>query len=83
MAAGSQVVLDTILPTTHRDEAGGDYAKAVAASHGDTGEPWQCTPDLDELASWLRAAGWQVTQQTPEANAAPHTSGRTIPACGR
>ena len=71
LAPGSELMFDHIVPAAHRDQAGSDYAEAVAAAVGAQGEPWRCTPTAVELDVWLDAAGWSTAQSTGEADSTP------------
>ncbi|WP_245670810.1 class I SAM-dependent methyltransferase [Nocardia flavorosea] len=68
LAAGSELVFDHIVPASDRDDAGHDYARAVAAAVGARGEPWHCTPAVGQVAEWLDTAGWSPLESIGESD---------------
>ncbi len=68
---GSSLVVDYHLPPELRDDAGAEYASAVAAMAGRSGEPWQCTAAPEAVDAWLSEHGWRVREDIDEASAAP------------
>ncbi|AUH68335.1 MULTISPECIES: class I SAM-dependent methyltransferase [Gordonia] len=69
LADGSALVFDYHLSRELRDDAGRDYARAVAAMAGASGEPWQCAASPDSVAQWLTEHGWRVEADIDEADA--------------
>lgn len=68
---GSSLVFDYHLPPELRDEAGADYACAVAAMAGREGEPWQCSAAPETVEAWLSELGWRIHEDIDEARAVP------------
>ncbi|WP_433606460.1 class I SAM-dependent methyltransferase [Prescottella agglutinans] len=71
LAPGSELVFDHIVPPADRDDAGADYARAVAAAVGAQGEPWRCTPSLSALHGSLEATGWSTVESLCESESVP------------
>src|SRR5690606_40152082 len=63
---GSSLVFDYHLPPELRDEAGADYACAVAAMAGREGEPWQCSAAPETVEAWLSELGWRIHEDIDE-----------------
>ena len=70
LPVGSVLVADVILPISGRDEAGREYAHALAEALGGR-ELWRCTPSAEQIADWLGNAGWRAITQVGEADAVP------------
>ncbi len=78
LAPGSELALDHVLPTGHRDEPGETYAQGVAAVAAESGEPWRCEIAPGELATLLEGAGLDVVRTVNAADAvAPLLADRT------
>jgi methyltransferase (TIGR00027 family) len=58
LAAGSQLVLDYLLPADRRDEAGNVYVDAIAAATAERGEPWLAYYAPSQIQDELAACGF-------------------------
>lgn len=63
LAPGSEIVLDHLLPTDLRDDAGREYADAVAAVAAEGGEPWLSQFRPPEMAALLAGHRLEVVRQ--------------------
>ena len=57
-AAGSEIVVDYMLPDGQRDEAGDYYAEQVAPASAERGEPWLSLFAPDDMAALLGRHGF-------------------------
>ncbi len=57
-AAGSEIVVDYMLPAGLRDAAGEDYAQQVGQVAAERGEPWRSLLGPGEMAALLRLHGF-------------------------
>ncbi|MGJ0182034.1 class I SAM-dependent methyltransferase [Corynebacterium glyciniphilum] len=71
LAPGSHFIFDYHLAPDLRDIAGQEYASAVSAMAGQSGEPWKSSSDPGAMESWLAHSGWQVQLDIDEASATP------------
>ncbi len=71
VASGSELVFDTVLPPSRRDQRGHAYTVSLAAGLNSSGEPWLSAPTFDTLTGWLDASGWEAVRRVSETEAAP------------
>ena len=57
-AAGSEIVVDYMLPAGLRDEAGDYYAEQVGPASAERGEPWRSMFAPDDMAARLQRHGF-------------------------
>ncbi len=65
-APGTRIVLDTVLPAGHRDEAGQLYADLLVPAFAKRGEAWVSFFTPDEIAGLLAACGWETIEQVSQ-----------------
>lgn len=67
LAEGSSLVFDYHVAPELRDDAGREFADAVAAVAGRGGEPWRCSASSELVTGWLADNGWRVEDEIDEA----------------
>lgn len=70
-AAGTQLVLDYLLPAELRDSEGAQYATEVGKMAAERGEPWLTYLSPDECTELLRRAGFSEVHQVSPVDAGP------------
>jgi methyltransferase (TIGR00027 family) len=63
MVAGSELVCDHVLPPAQRDEAGAEYASFAESVGAANGEPWVSSLTVDEVATMVASAGFELIAQ--------------------
>ena len=63
LAAGSEVVMDHVLPASQRDAAGAEYASFAESVGAANGEPWLTALSVDEARTMLAGAGLDTVTQ--------------------
>ncbi|WP_433444828.1 class I SAM-dependent methyltransferase [Nonomuraea sp. CA-141351] len=66
LAPGTELVLDYLVPEELRDEAGRQYAQAIAGAAAQGGEPWVSFFSPEEMAALLGAYGFEVVEQVSQ-----------------
>ena len=86
-AAGSEIVVDYMLPAGLRDEAGDYYAEQVAPASAERGEPWLSLFAPDDMAALLDRHGFGPVRDVRQRDMPPrrdgtgptHAPGRPVP----
>jgi methyltransferase (TIGR00027 family) len=65
-APGTEIVLDTMLPADHRDEAGQMYADLLVPAFAEHGEAWVSFFSPDEVAALLAECGYETIEQVSQ-----------------
>ncbi len=70
-AAGSEIVVDYMLPAGLRDAAGEDYAQQVGQVAAERGEPWRSLFAPREMAALLRRHGFGLVRDVRQRDMVP------------
>lgn len=70
-AAGSEIVVDYMLPAGLRDAAGEDYAQQVGQVAAERGEPWRSLFAPREMAALLRGHGFGLVRDVRQRDMVP------------
>jgi methyltransferase (TIGR00027 family) len=70
-AAGSEIVVDYLLPADLRDDAGHAYADLVAPASAERGEPWLSTFSPDAMAAMLADRGFGLVRHVRQHDMVP------------